>query len=387
VNPRALRLLLVINHLSPSGGAEVQLAHLARSLAELGHEVTICCVHNSTIDPTALESSGVELISLQTSTRLGRIAAIPRLARLARRADVVHCTMWDASLWGRVAAILARRPVIVADHATDRASQVAAGGAPRATWISRHNRLLDRFTYATVACSEAQRPVLRREGVAPGKIVHIPNGVPVEDLSRAAGHGLTREQLGLPGGAPVAMQVAVFRAEKNQLGALEAMARVRERVSEVELVFVGDGPTRPMVEAHVEELGAGGWTHFLGERDDVPALLGLADLMLLSSLADAMPMTVLEAMALGVPVVATDVGDVREVLGDAGICVAVADNGAFADAVVRLLEHDELRARLGKSAKRRAKAFDSATMAQRYSALFEAAATGREPSSSLALAA
>jgi glycosyltransferase involved in cell wall biosynthesis len=380
VAARPLRLLLVINRLTPSGGAEVQLAHLSRGLAELGHQVTICCVDDSTADVETLESSGVEIICLQATTPLGRVAAVPRLARLARRADVVHCTMWDASLWGRIAAILARRPVIVADHATDRSSQVAAGGAPRAAWIARHNRLLDRFTFATVACSEAQRPILLGEGVAPGKIVHIPNGVPVGDLSRAGEANLGRRQLGLPEGTPVAMQVAVFRPEKNQLGGLEAMVAVREQIGGVELVFVGNGPTQAAVEARAEELGATAWAHFLGERTDVAALLSLADLMLLPSLADAMPMTVLEAMALGVPLVASDVGDVREVIGDAGVCVAAGDGEAFSAAVVRLLEDDGLRSRMGELGRTRAAEFDSSTMAGRYAALFEAAAAGGEPS-------
>lgn len=379
-----LKLLLVIHHLAPSGGAEIQLAHLAKGLAELGHRVTVCCVDDWSIDPSALRASGVELVSLQASRRLGRIAAIPRLTRLARQADVVQCTMWDASLWGRIAAILARRPVIVADHATDRSVQVAAGGAPRAAWIKRHNRLLDRFTFATVACAESQRPVLTAEGVAAEKIVRIPNGVPVMELRDAAARAPDGGRPGLADGALVAMQVGAFREEKNQLGALDAIVRVRERIDGVELVFVGDGPPRSRLESRAREIGADGWTHFLGERQDVAALLSLADVMLLPSLADAMPMTVLEAMAVGVPVVATDVGDVSTVLGEAGICVAAGDEQAFADAVAALLSDPQLRTRLGRAGERQAREFDSAAMARRYAALFAAAVAGEAPASALA---
>jgi glycosyltransferase involved in cell wall biosynthesis len=379
-----LRLLLVINHLYLSGGAEIQIVHLAKGLAALGHRVTICCINGSSVEPATLERAGVGLVTLGASTRLGRPAAIPRLTRLARRADVVHCTMWDASLWGRIAAILAGRPAIVADHATDRAVQVAAGGAPRAAWIERHNRLLDRFTFATVACAESQLPVLTGEGVALEKIVHIPNGIPLEELARDAGGGPSREQLGLPTEAPLAMQVAVFRAEKNQVGALEAMARVRESLPDAQLAFVGDGDTRSEVEARAAALGASGWAHFLGLRGDVAAMLSLADLMLLPSASDAMPMTVLEAMALAVPILATDVGDVREVLGEAGVCVPVGDEDAFVAAAVRLLSDRALRDELGAAGPGRARPFDASLMARRYQALFEAATAGEAPATALA---
>lgn len=374
----ARRLLLIIHGLH-LGGAELQLIHLASGLAKLGHDVTLCCIDGSTVDLQPLRANGVEVVALGAGSRIERLLAIPRLVRLARRADVVHCTMWDASLWGRLAAIAARRPVIVADHATDRSVQVAATGAPRGAWIARHNRLLDRFTFATVACAGAQRDVLLSEGVADEKIVHIPNGVPVSDIRAAAREAPTLEELGVPPGAKVAMQVGVFRPEKNQAGALAAIAAARERVDSLHLVFVGDGDLRPAVERRAHELEAD-WVHFLGFRDDVAALLSHADLMLLPSLADAMPMTLLEAMAQGVPVVATDVGDVRATLErGGGTCVPTDDAEALARACVRLLCDGELRAEQVRAAAENVRRFDAATMAQRYSALFKAAYLGLAP--------
>lgn len=378
---RPHKLLLVIHHLYPSGGAENQLVHLAKGLAKLGNEVTLCCIDGSSMDLRSLTDAGIKVVSLQASTRLGRIAAIPRLTRLARRAEVVHCTMWDASLWGRIAAILARRPVIVADHATDRSVQIASHGAPRGNWIALHNRLLDRFTYATVACATSQREVLVGEGVDPEKIVHIPNGVPVAEIVGAAAGGPTRAELGFPEDALVAIQVGVFRAEKNQLGMLESFARVRERVPDANLVFAGDGPTRPEVERRAQELfGAPDWVRFLGLREDVPALLALSDAMLLPSISDAMPMVLLEAMALGVPTVATDVGDVRRVLGNgAGICVPANDMDAFADACIELLTDPQEREEMANGARRAIGNFDSSAMAHQYAALFEAACADAPP--------
>jgi len=378
---RAPKILLIINRLSFFGGAEIQLVHLARGLAQVGHEVTVCSLEPSPFDPQELASEGVELVSFGVENRYDRLVALPRLIRLARRADVVQCTMWDASLWGRLAAIAARRPVLVADHSAHRFAQVSARGAPRASWIARHNRLLDRFTYATVACATSQRPVLVEEGVDPDKIVYIPNGVPIADLIRTAEKGPSRRDLGIPDWAPVAIQVGVFRPEKNQVGAVEAFERVRERVEGAQLVFAGDGETRAGVERHPSAVTDG--IHFLGSRRDVPGLLALADVMLLPSRSDAMPMTVLEAMALGVPVIASDVGDTRAALGEAGISVPPGDVGALADAWARVLSNAELRASLGRAGADRARQFDASLMVRRYAALFDAACSGDAPAAAL----
>jgi glycosyltransferase involved in cell wall biosynthesis len=373
------RLLFVINRLVPAGGAEAQLVHLATGLAEAGHEVTVCCIDASLIDPEPLEAAGVKLVALGAHGRLARVAAIPRLARLARQADVVQCTMWDASLWGRIAAILARRPVVVADHQTDRAAQVSASGAPRGNWIALHNRALDRFTAATVACAESQIQVLTDEGVAPEKIVQIPNGVPIAALEAEAASA-TREALGLPVGVPLVLQVGVFRREKNQVGALEAFVAVRERVPDAVLVFAGLGALLESVERRAAELDAGDWALFLGNRQDVPALLGVADLMILPSLADAMPMTVIEAMALGTPIVASAVGDIPTMLnGRAGVCVPPGDVSALANEIATLLTDEPRRRELGEAGREIARSFDSAAMAGRYEEVFDAAIDGRPP--------
>jgi glycosyltransferase involved in cell wall biosynthesis len=370
------KLLLVINQLTPAGGAEIQLAHLAVGLAERGNDVTVCCVWRSTIDPGPFARAGVKLVTLGVKKRRARPLIIPHLVRLARKADVVQCTMWDASLWGRIAAIIARRPVVVADHAADRRIQVSASGTPRGDWIARHNRLLDRFTAATITCAESQYDLLTGEGVSAEKIVHIPNGVPIAALEDEAATA-SRAAIGLPEGVPLVLQIGVFRTEKNQIGALEAFTAVREKVPDAELVFAGDGPLRESVEARAAELGATGWTHFLGNREDIGALLAVADLMVLPSTADAMPMTVIEAMALGAPIVASEVGDIPAMLGGtAGVLVPPGDLEALAAQIASLLADESRRKQLGAAGRAIAERYDSAAMVSGYEAVFDAAAPG-----------
>lgn len=372
------RIALIINELSAVGGAEVQLRHLATGLAERGHAVTVCAIDSLTVDTSALAALDIELIEIGAKSPRHRARALPRLVKLARRVDVVHCTMWDPSLWGRLAAIVARRPVIVADHSTDRAVQVSKSGHPRGDLIALHNRLLDPFTFATVACASSQRALLESEGVAAKKIVYIPNGVPTARV-RLESRGTTRGDLGLPDDAFVIVQVGVFRPEKNQIGGVEIFAELKRDHPGAHLLLAGDGEMRPAVEERVGELGVED-VHFLGARRDVPALIALSDLLILPSSADAMPMVVIEAMALGTPIVGSDVGDVKDMLGsDGGICLPAADKDAFVTAIGALIDDPAERERLGAAARIRSDAFDSSAMVSEYETLFKNACRRSRP--------
>ena len=379
VPERPRKVLLVVNALL-RGGAEVQLTHLAEGLARSGHEVTLCCINDAFVEVDSLHRAGVEIVSLHAGNRFARLRALPRLARLARQAEIVQCTIWDASLWGRIAAILARRPVVVADHATHREIHTSSKGASRERWVALHNRLLDPFTFATVSVAATQRAVLLGEGVAPQKIVYIPNGLPIAAMRAAAAGAPPRAEFGVPDDVPTVMQVGIFRSVKNQIGALEAIAGIRAAGSNAHLLFVGDGPTKHEIEAKATALGAEEWVHFFGMRSDVPEMLSLADLLVQPSLADAMPMTVLEAMALGVPIVASAIGDIPAMLaGRAGLTVPPGDREALEAALVELLADPARRAAMGAAGEEIAAARDSAKMVGSYEALFEAALDGTTP--------
>ncbi len=376
------RILLITQSLGP-GGAERQVAHLARGLSTLGARVTLLCLGEASGDVTGLERAGVRVRALGAVSPRLRARAMARIVAFARRSDAVVCSSWDATFWGRVAAILARRPAIVVEHAVDRSLQSSLAGRPRGRWIALHNRLLDPFTYATVACANAQLPVLRSEGVAPRKTVLIPNGVPVEELRRASERGAGRAALGIGADVVVLLHVARLAYVKNQRQTLAAVRRLREDGLDVEVVFAGDGEDRVALE---EQAAGQPWAHLLGAREDVPALLGLADLAVLPSRSEAMPMVVAEALAVGVPVVATDVGDVGALLRrtGAGIAVAADDAGAFTEACRRLVADRGERARLAELARAAAAQFDDATMSRRYAALVDAAVAGRPPATTQA---
>jgi glycosyltransferase involved in cell wall biosynthesis len=374
-----LRLLLVVDDLFWAG-AETQLRHLAIGLRGLGHAVTLVAIADASSYLADLERAGVELRVLGVESRLGKLRALPRLARIARRADLVHCTGWDASLWGRLAAVAARRPAVVTEHTAGRDFQVSRSGASRARLIALHNRLLDRFTYATVVVARAQVGLLEAEGVRRGSIVRIPNAVPLAELRRRAGQGDVREELGIPAGARAIVQAARFTPPKGQRTTLRAAARLRERFGDLRLLFAGAGPEEAAVRRLAAEIGAD-WAAFLGRRDDAPALLSAADLVVLPSSAEGLPMSLIEAMALGTPVVATDVGDVRWLIETTGggLCVASGDEEGFTEACARLLGDRDLHRRVSAAGLDGVAGFDAPRMAERYSAVFEAAIAGDPP--------
>jgi glycosyltransferase involved in cell wall biosynthesis len=360
--------------------------HLAAGLSTRGHDVTLLALGFVRTDIEALRDAGVHVSSLGAVGPRARLAALPALTRKAWHADLVHCTNWDPSLYGRLAALLARRPVVVTDHTSDRNFSVSRRGSPRGRWVAAHHRLFGRLTAATVYCAQVQEDLLADEGVPRNRLVHIANGIPVASMRAAAASGLTRADLSIPEHAQVVIHVANFRPEKNQGQTLSTVAALRQQGGDVRAVFVGVGPQEEAVRRQAAELEAD-WAIFLGARPDVPALLTLADLLVLPSRAETMPMVILEAMALGVPVVAYDVGDVRRVLQQSGggLCAPRLDGDAFTKACRRVLEDPALRDQLAQRGRAASADFDAERMVERYDEVFAEAlpATGGGPTAPL----
>jgi glycosyltransferase involved in cell wall biosynthesis len=362
-----------------AAGAERQIAHLADGLASLDHDVTLLVLGRAPVeDRTALERAGVDVVELGAVTPKLRARAMGRVVSVLRASQVVVCSSWDATFWGRIGAIIARRPVLVIEHAVYRARQTSLGGKPRGKWIAVHNRLLDPLTYATVACASAQLPVLRSEGVAERKIVLIRNGVPVDAIRAAAAAGGDRAAFGIPAEAKVLVHVARLTGLKNQRQTIASAATLRAEGLDVHVVLLGGGEDREALERQARERP---WLHVLGVRDDVANVFGLGDVAVLPSLAEAMPMIVAEAFAAGLPVVGYDVGDVGPILREtrAGRAVPAEDSDAFTEACRALLTDPQALAEAAARAREAAQGFDATLMARRYAALLAAAVQRRAP--------
>ena len=257
---------------------------------------------------------------------------------------------------GRLAAVIARVPVnIVAAHGMDL--------------VSAELRVLPRWAVRTLGVSDAlvllaasQGEYLRsQEGVGRHvwesvREVVIPNGIDLPGCPGRAERARARAELGVTADDVVVGVVARLIPQKAHHVLFEAVARCLPDVPSLRLVVIGDGELGPRLHRSAEQLGIGHRTTFLGTRSDVPLLLPGLDVSCLSSELEAVPIALIEAMAAGVPIVATDCGAVRDIVddGEQGYLVPVGDVDRFADRLRLLAGDADLRARIGKEGRARA---------------------------------
>jgi len=325
-----LRTLFVITSM-PVGGAETLLVELVRRMDRSRFIPELCCLKE--LGPLG------EVLSREVTT-LSRVIRHKYDVRVLRRLTghlremqvdaVVTVETGDAMFWGRLAARLAGVPVIC--------SALHTTGYPNR--IERLNRMLAPITDALIAVAEPHGRYLVDEGGCPAhKVRVIPNGVDVERFHPRWPSKALEQELGLKPGSPVVGVVAALRPEKNHSLFLEAAHGIRRQLPDVRFVIVGDGPERANIERRVAELSLDGAVHLVGTRSDVPDVLSLFDVFLLTSHMEANPVSLLEAMASEIPVVAPRVGSVPETVidGKTGLLSEPGDAEGTAEKVLTLL--------------------------------------------------
>ncbi len=373
-----LRVMFVVTSM-PVGGMETLLVELIRRLDRRRFAPELCCLKY-------LDVLGEELareIPVHTSLLSGKydLRVLYRLWRLMRQrridAVVTIGTGGDKMFWGRLAARLAGVPVIC--------SALHSTGLPDR--VERLNRLLAPITDAFIGVAHAHgRYLAEHEGCPAHKVRVIPNGVDVARFCPRGRDAGLRLALGLPENAPVVGIVAALRPEKNHEMFLEVARRVREQQSDAQFLIVGDGRRRGDLEALAAELLPADAVTFLGSRPDVPELLSLFDVFLLTSHMEANPVSILEAMACGKPVVAPRVGSIPETIaeGQTGLLFEPGDSATAAELVLRLLADREKRERIGEAARRWVVAHGSVeSMVEGYEKLISEIYFSKRPTAAL----
>ena len=341
---RKPRLLMLIT-LSELGGAQTAVALLLPGLVGQ-FEVTLAARGSGPLRDAA-EAAGVRYVELRHVRRAidpwHDTLALVELIRLCRkvRPQIVHVHSSKMGVLGRLAAWLAGVPVrILTVHGW---SFAAYNGLARSLFL-RIERLMRPLTTTVVCVAEATR----QEGLAartcdPQRTVVIHNAVAVRSFRPTSRRGGTVEVVG----------VGRFAYPKDFTTLLDALTLV---AAPCHVRLAGDGPALPAVAAALTRNGLSHRVELLGARDDIPDLLARSDVFVLSSRSEGFPVSVLEAMAAGLPVVATDVGGVGEAVedGETGFLVPAADSEALARALERLLVDGELRRRLGAAGRARA---------------------------------
>ena len=275
--------------------------------------------------------------------------AVLRLVALLRaeRPDVVWCL--GADLVASLALPICRAmgvPVVVSFHGARKPSEQLIGRGVRPS-IGFASRVL--------AVCEAIKQELIEEGLPSSRIVVQLNGVDT-DVYRPCGTGAARSVVpGIAEGVPTIGHIGSLYPIKEQHVLLEAYAEVHRKRPQTRLVIVGRGPLKGELEAQADRLGVRDGLLMLGERLDVPKLLPCFDVLMMSSRAEGCPNAVIEAMACGVPVVATSVGGTPEVVseGETGFLAAVGDGASLARHASAILGDPVLARRLGERARER----------------------------------
>lgn len=345
-----LRVTHVIHSLGP-GGAENVLVELAAAAPSAGLALQVVGLSpvERPVHAETLRRMGVPVAQLDLPRWDPR--AVPGLVRALRgfRPHVVHTHLKHADLVGATAGALLRLPVLSTLHVVEDAPAGALARAKRTAGLVVRRRSAAR----TVALSTRQREWYEELTGTDRGLVVLPNGVADPGTPDPAARAALRAGLGAGDGRPLLASASLMRPEKGHALLLDAVARLPREVCPV-VALAGDGELRGDLEARAAaDPVLRERVRFLGYRDDVPALLGAADLVLHTSLADALPTTVIQALAVGVPVVATRVGGIPDIVGgDAGILVE-PDPAAVATAVTHLLGDADARARMGAAGRRR----------------------------------
>ena len=352
------------------GGAERNVLTLMPHLRARGVQSTLFTLSAECDGPLAAELSSLAIERIDLSAaRLFDVGAHRRLTAILRRRgfDLLHAQDQYAIISGAAAHWRTGIPFVITRHVMEE---------PTDTWrrLVRARMVLAAARHSTdaiVAVSHAASQRFAVQSGAPVSRIHvIPNGI---ELARFAAprREAIRIELGWPAAQPVVIMVAVFRPGKGHDLLLAAAARMREALPQIRIVLVGEGPLRPAFARSAASLGAA--VEFLGERADVPKLLAASDVLVLPSENEALPTVLIEAGAASLPVVATRVGGVAEIVEDGrtGHLIDRGDAAGLAERTIGLLGDRAAAGRMGRAAQRRVQElFSVATQASRTVALY-----------------
>jgi glycosyltransferase involved in cell wall biosynthesis len=371
---RRLRVLTLVDRLGTSGGGERLAAQITMRLDPGRFERTLCVtrwpqtdVRREAIEAAVaeLETAGVRFLPLER-----RGSADPRAwARLVRwlrreRIDVLHSHKFGSNAWGTVLGTIARVPVIVAHEHT-----WSFEGQPLRRFVDRE--VIARFSDAFVAVSQLDhRRMIEIERIDPEDVLFVPNGI--DALPPGDGERV-RTELGIPADDPVVGTIAVMRPQKAVDVLVRAVGVLVREFPGLRTLVVGGGFEQPKIEALIAELGLGENVRLLGFRTDVADVLAAVDVAVTSSRFEGSPLSVMEYMDAGKPVVGTRVGGVPDLIehGEHGLIVEPDDPEGLAGAVAELLREPERARRMGERGRERRRAeFDIALTAHRFEELY-----------------
>ncbi|MDO6459860.1 glycosyltransferase [Granulosicoccaceae sp. 1_MG-2023] len=354
----------VIDRLPPDG-AERLIAEVLRNRSD-AYDYRVLCLVEGGLLLEEIENSGVPV------TVLGRrnghdwrhAWALYRWFR-QYRPKVVHTHLFTADAWGRTFAWLARVPGIF--------STVHSTNAWKTPLHLRVDRLLARISDAVIACTGEVRNTIVGQGIPEAKVVSVPNGVDLQRMGAFDALDL-QQAFAVPAGVPVFALVGRLHEAKGHTDLLPVLAELAAEGVPFACLFVGGGELEDTLCAQVAEQGLQNHVFFCGFRSDVPAILKSLDFLVMPSRWEGLPISLLESMACGTPVLASAVGGIPDVIesGRDGLLYPQGDAAALKQALTQLLAEPQLRQQMAEAGRHKIETqYSAAAVARAYESLYD----------------
>jgi glycosyltransferase involved in cell wall biosynthesis len=387
-----LGILHIVRNLD-TGGAQEVVRTLVEHLAGAGHRPVVCSLADGPLAADIRQAGiPVEIISRRQLKVLSPLRFVAESKRIRsdfedivrrHRVDVIQ-THLLRSVDFVAASVTTQDGGLVPTYWTfhNEAFTLRAEHLSSHRWLLRPKRMAYRLRYRLASrrvagliavSADVREALLRDVGRVDHLITVIRNGVDTRRYGRSAQHREdVRRELGLDSEAKLMTMVATFKRQKGHEYLIKAAARLLPENPDTHVVLVGDGGLRASTAADAGAFGIADRVHFLGDRRDVPRLLAASDIFVLPSLWEGLPMSLLEAMATGLPCVASAVSGVTEVIEDgSGLVTTAGDVTALEGALRHLLENPQEAERMGRRARDRVEgAFSAVEQARRHASLY-----------------
>jgi glycosyltransferase involved in cell wall biosynthesis len=324
------------------GGQEYRVLLEAQGMETRGHVVVVAAPKGSQLAVLA-QQRGLQ-VKTTTSGNRKWLTLIPAYLRMIKQCEIdvvnTHGSLdsWTASIAGRISS---RRPIII--RTRHKSTPVSRS--------LRHRLLYGRLPHVVTTTGETVRQeLIIRNGLSPSRVISIPTGVDLERFHPQPPDASLRKSLGIGSQGPLVGAVTFLRPEKGMEVLIEAVRLLKKTFPALECLIIGDGTEKSALSARVRELGLEYCVHMVGFRQDIPALLTLLDVVVISSFEEGIPQSLTQALAMERPVVASAVGGIPEVVKDGvtGLLVPPRNPAILSEKIAFLLRNPSSGARMGQ---------------------------------------
>lgn len=347
-----LKILHIISKL-PIGGVENQLLLVLKNYNREKFQPFVCSLSDKGEIGKEIEKIGIKVFALNKLKHTFDFSIVKDICNIIKREkiQIVRTHQYHANFYGRIAAKKSKVPCIVAS---------VHNVYTRDKKLHRRiiNRFLAKFTDKIIAVSEeVKRDILKYDKIPEDKVQVIYNGVDLNAFNQSFDKKQIKKKLGInPDDVPVIGTVGRLTEQKGHIYLLQAILKLKNKFPDIKVLIVGDGPLMDALKSYTSSSGLSKNVIFTGFKRDIPALLSIMDIFVFPSLWEGLPNALIEAMASGKTIIASNLPQIKEVLGSDGLGILVPpkDSDSISQSIDFLLKNEEIAKKMGNLAKNKA---------------------------------